>query len=70
MANAQKFVAVAGAAGQLGSLIALALRKRNVAVKALVRPGTAASRTQSLQDVGVTIEEVDYTNVPALTDHS
>ena len=67
MANIQRFVAVAGAAGQLGSLIALALRKRHVAVKALVRPGTAASRTKSLQDAGVTIEEVDYTNIPALT---
>src|ERR1700712_1667146 len=68
MSNPQSFVAVAGAAGHLGSLIALDLRKRNVAVKALVRPGTAESRTQALRDAGVTIAEVDMTDVPALTE--
>jgi uncharacterized protein YbjT (DUF2867 family) len=68
MSNPQSFVAVAGAAGQLGSLIALNLRKRNIAVKALVRPGTAASRTQTLRDVGVTIAEVEMTDVQALTE--
>lgn len=68
MSASQSFVAVAGATGQLGSLIALDLRKRNVAVKALVRPGTAASRTQELRDAGVTITEVDLTDVPALTE--
>jgi uncharacterized protein YbjT (DUF2867 family) len=67
MANPQKFVAVAGAAGHLGSLIALHLRKRNIAVKALVRPGTAPSRTQILRDAGVVIEEVEFTSIPALT---
>jgi uncharacterized protein YbjT (DUF2867 family) len=67
MSNPQGFVAVAGAAGHLGSLIALNLRKRNVAVKALVRPGTAASRTNTLRVAGVTIAEVDLTDVPALT---
>ncbi|KAL5324804.1 hypothetical protein ACEPPN_005922 [Leptodophora sp. 'Broadleaf-Isolate-01'] len=68
MSTSQRFVAVAGAAGHLGSLIALDLRKRNVAVKALVRPGTAASRTQALRDAGVTIAEVDMTDVPAMTE--
>jgi saccharopine dehydrogenase-like NADP-dependent oxidoreductase len=67
MSTPNGFVAVAGAAGHLGSLIALSLRKRNVAVKALVRPGTAASRTQTLRDAGVTIVEVDMTNVTPLT---
>ncbi|QDS76715.1 hypothetical protein FKW77_000955 [Venturia effusa] len=65
--STQPFVAVAGAAGRLGSLIALNLRKRNVAVVALVRPGTAASRTEELRQAGVTIAEVDFTDVPALT---
>ncbi|TGO56625.1 hypothetical protein BCON_0075g00150 [Botryotinia convoluta] len=60
------FVAVAGAAGNLGSQIALDLRRRNVAVKALVRPGTAASRTQKLQNAGVNIVEVDMNDVPAI----
>lgn len=64
----QSFVAVAGAAGQLGSLIALNLRKRNVMVKAFARPGTLASRTQQLRDAGVTITEVEMTNVPAITE--
>ena len=68
MSTPNGFVAVAGAAGHLGSLIALSLRKRNVAVKALVRPGTAASRTQTLRDAGVTIAEVEMTNVLSLTE--
>jgi hypothetical protein len=52
----------------ISALIALDLRKRNMAVKALVRPGTAASRTQILRDAGVVIEEVEFTNIPALTE--
>jgi uncharacterized protein YbjT (DUF2867 family) len=67
MSNPQRFVAVAGASGNLGSLIALNLRKRNVAVKALMRPGTAASRTKILRDAGVVVEEVEFNNIPALT---
>jgi uncharacterized protein YbjT (DUF2867 family) len=62
------FVAVAGTTGHLGSIIALDLRKRNITVKALVRPGTVASRTQILSDAGVTIAEVDLADVPALTE--
>ncbi|KFY31372.1 hypothetical protein V493_01173 [Pseudogymnoascus sp. VKM F-4281 (FW-2241)] len=68
MPASQSFVAVAGGAGHLGSLIALNLRKRNVAVKVLVRPGTAVSRTQKLRDAGVIIAEVDMSDVPALTE--
>lgn len=68
MSTSQSFVAVAGAAGHLGSLIALNLRKKNVAVKALVRPGTAASRTQTLSNAGVMITEVEMTDIPALTE--
>lgn len=68
MSKPQKFVAVAGATGRLGSLIALELRKRNVPVKALVRPGTTAKRTQELRDAGVMIAEVEITNVLALTE--
>lgn len=36
--------------------------------QALVRPGTSASRTQALRDAGITIAEVDYSNIAALTD--
>ncbi|KAI9052807.1 hypothetical protein LZ554_003080 [Drepanopeziza brunnea f. sp. 'monogermtubi'] len=66
ISSTNSFVTVAGATGNLGSLIALSLRKRNIAVKALVRPGTSQSRTQSLRDAGVTIAEVNMTDVPAL----
>lgn len=61
------FVAVAGASGGLGQLVAMALIKRGVAVKALVRPNTDPSRTQKLRDAGVTIAPVDLSVVPALT---
>jgi uncharacterized protein YbjT (DUF2867 family) len=67
MSTPNSFVAIAGAAGHLGGLIALNLRKRHVAVTALVRPGTAASRTQALRDAGVTITEVSLTDIPTLT---
>ncbi|KAH8599084.1 hypothetical protein B0O99DRAFT_612983 [Bisporella sp. PMI_857] len=68
MSNSQNFVVVAGAAGHLGSLIVLSLCERNVPVKALVRPGTATSRTKTLQDAGVTIAEVEMTDVQAMTE--
>jgi uncharacterized protein YbjT (DUF2867 family) len=68
MSTPKTFVAVAGATGNLGSMISLILRKRNIAVKALVRPGTATSRTQTLRDAGVTITEVEMTNVRSLTE--
>ncbi|RAL61998.1 hypothetical protein DID88_002487 [Monilinia fructigena] len=45
----------------------VAVAERNVAVKALVRPGTAASRTQRLRDAGVIITEVDMNDIPAIT---
>lgn len=68
MSTPKSFVAIAGAASHLGSLIALSLCKRNIAVKALVRPGTAVSRTQTLRDTSVTIAEVEITNVLSLTE--
>lgn len=61
------FVAIAGASGHMGKLIALALRKRNVVVKALVRPGTDPSRTKELRENGVTIAEVELSDTTALT---
>lgn len=67
MADSKKIVAVAGATGQLGSLIALELRKRDATVIALVRPGTAQSRTRALTDAGVQVVEVDLSDIPALT---
>lgn len=61
------FVAVAGAAGGLGQLVALALVKRGATVKALVRPNTDPSRTEKLRNAGVIITPVDLSAVPTLT---
>jgi uncharacterized protein YbjT (DUF2867 family) len=63
----QPLIAVAGATGSLGSLIALELRKSNIPAIALIRPGTAPSRTAELRTAGVQIIEVDLNNVAALT---
>lgn len=68
MASSNPFVAVAGSTGHLGSLIVLNLCKKDVAVKALVRPGTSSSRTQNLREAGAQITEVDMTDVAALTE--
>ena len=68
MSKITGFVAIAGAGGHLGSLIALRLREANVQVKALVRPGTATARAQQLRDAGATITEVDLSDVAALTE--
>ncbi|ROV92138.1 hypothetical protein VSDG_07524 [Cytospora chrysosperma] len=64
---AKPLVAVAGATGQLGRLIATNLRAHNVLVKALVRPGTTPSRTEDLRNAGVIVAETDLSDVPALT---
>lgn len=64
---AEPLVAIAGATGQLGEATALALRKRDVATKALVRPGTAAERTAKLREAGVVVVEVDLGDVAAVT---
>lgn len=67
MSTPSSFVAVAGAAGQLGKLVATSLRKNNVAVKAIVRPNTDPSRTEDLRNAGVIIAEADLNDVAALT---
>lgn len=69
MSPPSPFIAVAGAAGKLGALIAADLRARNLAVKALVRPNTSPARTASLRSAGVTIAEADFDDVPALRNH-
>jgi len=68
MSTRTGFVAVAGAAGQLGTLISLALRKNGVPVRALIRPSTAESRTKTLRNAGVNIVEVEMSNIPQLTE--
>ncbi|KUM56270.1 hypothetical protein ACN42_g10950 [Penicillium freii] len=61
------FIAVAGATGGLGQLVALALAKRGATVKALMRPNTDPSRTEKLRNAGVNITPIELSAVPALT---
>ena len=62
------FVAVAGATGALGQLVVSELRKRKVAVKAIVRLGTDKARTKGFLKLGgVTIAEVDLEDEAKLT---
>lgn len=60
------FVAVAGASGAVGQLVTLALLTNGHAVKALVRPNTAPSRTQSLLAAGATILRIDLLDTTSL----
>ncbi len=55
----QQRIVLAGATGDLGGRIARALRQRRASVRALVRPGTSASRLESLRQQGVEIVEAD-----------
>ncbi|KAE8167859.1 hypothetical protein BDV40DRAFT_311348 [Aspergillus tamarii] len=64
---AAPFVAVAGATGTLGQLVVKGLKRRGVAVKALVRPETDPSRTQTLRDQDVSVSPVKFSDITALT---
>ncbi|KAE8148744.1 hypothetical protein BDV25DRAFT_141484 [Aspergillus avenaceus] len=66
IAMSTPFVAVAGATGMLGKLVAKELIGRDIAVKALVRPSTDASRLEKLREIGITVAPVDLSNVTAL----
>lgn len=57
-------IAIAGATGRLGQLIAGALRERGATVRALVRPGTAPERLRGLS--GAAIVEADYADPASL----
>ncbi|GAB3225978.1 hypothetical protein GCM10027346_07770 [Hymenobacter seoulensis] len=61
-------VVLAGATGALGLLIAHHLRQRGATVRALVRPGASTkAEATSLRLQGVTVVEVNYSDVTALT---
>jgi len=60
-------IVLAGATGDLGHRIALALLDRGAQVRALVRPGTTKPVISSLRERGAAIVEVDFTDVAALT---
>ena len=63
-----KTIALAGATGNLGGLIAAALIEQGAAVRAIVRPGTEPDRLQKLRDAGVEIREGEMSSVENLTD--
>lgn len=66
--STKPFVVIAGATGTMGKLIAAELRKLDIAVKALVRPGTDAVRIEPLLKLGgVSVIEVDLADLPSLT---
>ncbi|WP_342089324.1 NmrA family NAD(P)-binding protein [Dyadobacter sp. OTU695] len=61
-------IAVAGATGHLGTLIAKELLARHAHVKALVRKNTPISKTALLEKAGAEIIPVDYRNTVTLTE--
>jgi nucleoside-diphosphate-sugar epimerase len=60
-------IIVAGATGNLGGRIVRALLERGARVRALVRNGTAQDKLQKLQQQGVTIAHVDFSNTLQVT---
>ncbi|MFD1872032.1 NmrA family NAD(P)-binding protein [Hymenobacter bucti] len=59
-------IVLAGATGDLGHRIALALRARGARVRALVRPGNTKPEVAALRARGVEIVEVDLKDAAAL----
>ncbi|WP_192822014.1 NmrA family NAD(P)-binding protein [Rufibacter sp. LB8] len=66
MSTTSATIILAGATGDLGRRIARFLKQRGAHVRALVRPGTEASRLAPLHTMGVTVVEVDFNNAAAL----
>jgi nucleoside-diphosphate-sugar epimerase len=60
-------IVLAGATGDLGHRIALALLDRGAQVRALVRPGNEKPAVGTLRERGATIVEVDFDDAAALT---
>jgi uncharacterized protein YbjT (DUF2867 family) len=59
-------IVLAGGTGDLGGRIATALGSRQVAFRALVRPGTSTAMRASLETAGATVVETDYDDADAL----
>ncbi|RYY21063.1 MAG: NmrA family protein [Cytophagaceae bacterium] len=58
---------MAGATGDLGHRIALALLGRGARVRALIRPGNTKPEVNTLRKQGAELVEVDFKNAAALT---
>lgn len=67
MNSSKKTVAVAGATGQLGKLIIHHLGKKDVQIRALVRPGSDIRTLEKQTHSKIEIAEVDYQNAAQLT---
>jgi nucleoside-diphosphate-sugar epimerase len=65
--NDSKTVVVAGAAGSLGSRIAAALLERGATVRGLVRPGSAPEKLATLQELGVAVTAIGWSDVAEAT---
>ncbi|CAH1000498.1 hypothetical protein LEM8419_01651 [Neolewinella maritima] len=61
-------VIVAGATGDLGQRIALALLAQGASVRAIVREGTDPARTAALVSAGAEIRSVDFGDMSSLTE--
>lgn len=55
-------IILAGATGDLGGRITENLIQRGAKVRALVRPGTSPEKINKLENIGVSVLEVDYTD--------
>lgn len=64
--GARALVVLAGATGDLGHRIALALLSRGAEVRALVRPNNTKPEIGTLRERGAAIVEVDFSNADAL----
>jgi NAD(P)-dependent dehydrogenase (short-subunit alcohol dehydrogenase family) len=68
MTNTKKVVLVAGATGNLGERICRELIKRNVEVRALIRPTTRVENINILEKMGVNIFKVEMSNQQEIID--
>jgi uncharacterized protein YbjT (DUF2867 family) len=62
----QNIISIAGATGNLGGRVGLALRKRGAIVRSFVRPGTMPERLSKLRQQGIEIVEVDLNQPDAV----
>jgi nucleoside-diphosphate-sugar epimerase len=59
-------IVLAGATGDLGGRIAAAMGRRNLAFRAILRPGVSAEMRAALHATGAELIDVDYTDDTAL----
>ncbi|MBW1997651.1 MAG: NmrA family NAD(P)-binding protein [Deltaproteobacteria bacterium] len=63
----ESIILVAGATGNLGGRIVRALRQQGASVRALVRQSAARDKIEQLEELGVSIANVDLSNPSELT---